>query len=141
MLRAFARYSVGPLEQYTDAVPIYIDAQKSLNQLARGIDAARLMVLQPFSGFKPHLSKEELEFTLFKFREGMMKDLYALTNNSLTEISKRDGIPYLDGSSLFADVSDHIFTDDVHLTPDGYRRLADAIANSLGSSWSAGCSH
>ena len=144
MLRIYARRGIGALdavEQYSDAIPIYTDAQKSLNQLARGMGAARLMVLQPFSGYNSRLSKEEAAFTVFKYREGLMKALYALASNQIAGMSKRDGVPYLDGGSLFVDVADHIFTDEAHLTPEGYRRLAKAIATTLGSVWPARCSH
>jgi lysophospholipase L1-like esterase len=144
MLRIYARRGIGALdavEQYSDAIPIYTDAQKSLNQLAGGMGAARLMVLQPFSGYKSPLSKEEAAFTVVKYREGLMKALYALASNQIAGMSKRDGVPYLDGGSLFVDVADHIFTDESHLTPEGYRRLAKAIATTLGSVWPARCSH
>ncbi|MGE5773777.1 MAG: SGNH/GDSL hydrolase family protein [Hyphomicrobiales bacterium] len=141
ILRIVSRLGVGPVEQYSDSIPIYIDAQKSLNQLAGGMGAARLMVLQPFSGYKSQLSKEESAFTLFKYREDVMKELYALASDQMAATSKRDGVPYLDGRSLFVDVADHIFTDDVHLTLEGYRRLAKAIATTLGSVWPARCSH
>ena len=47
ILRIVSHLGVGPVEQYLDSIPIYIDAQKSLNQLAGGMGAAHLMVLQP----------------------------------------------------------------------------------------------
>jgi lysophospholipase L1-like esterase len=141
MLRFLARLRIGPAELYSDAVPIYIEAQESLNRLASGMGAARLIVLQPFSGYKSPLSKEEQAFTLYKYREDVMKALYALASDQAAAMAQRDGAPYLDGRFLFEGVEDHIFIDDVHLTPEGYRRLAEAIAMTLRSVWPASCLH
>ena len=139
MLRLLARRSLEPAEQYADAIPIFIDAQKSLNDLARGMGAARLMVLQPYSAYKTPLSKEEADFTLFKYREDVIKALYGKTNDQLSTMSKRDHVPYLDSRFIYNNVPGHIFTDDVHLTSEGYRRLADAIAAAMVALWPAQC--
>lgn len=139
MLRLLARRSVGPTEQYADAIPIFIDAQRSLNDLARGMGIARLMVLQPFSAYKTPLSNQETAFTLFKYREDVMKALYLRTNEQLSAMSQRDAVPYLDSRFIYNNVAGHIFTDDVHLTPEGYRRLAEAIVAAMGAFWPAQC--
>ena len=139
MQRLLARRNVGSAEQYADAIPIFINAQKSLNDLARGMGIARLMVLQPFSAYKIPLSKEEADFTLFKYREEVIKALYAKTNEQLSAMSQRDAVPYLDSRFIYNNVAGHIFTDDVHLTPEGYRRLAEAIAAAMAAFWPAQC--
>lgn len=128
--RLAARYRIGPVESYEDAIPVYISAQHSINIIAKGLSANRLVVLQPFSGFKTPLSDAEASFTHYKYREPIMKELYNLLHKQLKELAQRDHVAYLDSRFLFEGVHDSIFSDDYHFVDDkGYRWLAEAIAN------------
>ena len=69
MVRFWQKRNIKSAEFYEDAIPLYVEAQQSLNILARGLGAKRLMVLQPFSGFKSPLSETEAAFDLYKYRE------------------------------------------------------------------------
>jgi len=131
LMRYRERSHVKPLEEYMDAVAVYLDAQHSLNVLSKGMQAQRLMVLQPHSAFKVPLSPTEARFDWYKYREMVVKELYDRTHNRLISLSKSDQVGYLDSRFLYAGVTETIFTDDVHLTDLGYSRLADAIASEL----------
>ena len=131
MVRLSQRGRIGPVDQYADAIPVYVEAQRSLNVLAKGMGSLRLMVLQPFSAFKTPLSSEEAAFGLYKYREEVEKALYSRTHEQLATLSARDGVAYLDARFIYQSVPERIFTDDVHLTPEGYGRLAEAIASAL----------
>lgn len=139
LLRISAWIGLGRADDYLDAIPVYRGAQESLTAIAKGIGAARMMVLQPFSAFKSFPSPEERAFTLYRYREEVMKRLYADTHAMLTQLSERKGIPYLDARFIYGQMREQTFVDDVHLTPDGYRRLAEEIANALKASWPAEC--
>lgn len=130
--RLAARYQVGPVESYQDAIPVYISAQHSINVLAKGLSAKRLMVLEPFLAFKTPLSDAEAGLTRFKYREPVMKELYSRTHKELVELARRDHTAYLDARFLFDGIRDTIFRDDVHFADDrGYRLLAKAMADCL----------
>ncbi len=131
MVRLSQRGRLGPPDQYADAIPVYVQAQRSLNVLAKGMGSLRLMVLQPFSAFKTPLSSEEAAFGLYTYREEMEKALYSRTHEQLATLSAHDGVAYLDARFIYQNVPERIFTDDVHLTPEGYSRLAEAIASAL----------
>jgi hypothetical protein len=131
IVRLVQRRSVNSPEYYADAIPVYIESQHSLNVLAKGMGALRLMVLQPFSAYKTHQSPEESAFQLYKYREEVLKTLYERTSDQLSAVAARDEVRYLDGRHIYQGVAEHIFIDDVHLTPRGYERLADAIARAL----------
>lgn len=132
LVRAMARRRLGGWEQYRDAIPVYVAAQHSLNVLAAGMGAARLMALQPFVGFKPALSPQEAAFTAYRYREPVVKALFELANRELAALAQRDGVSYLDARLTFAAVTETIFSDDVHFRDArGYEMLAAAIAQAL----------
>lgn len=132
MRRLAARYQVGPVEEYLDAVPVYVAAQRSLNVVARGMGASRVMVLQPFSAYKEPQSDQERAFTAYKYREAVVKQLFDRAHQELTTLAATDGVAYLDGRFLYQGVAETIFSDDVHFaTEKGYRLLADALAAKL----------
>lgn len=130
-VRLMQRGQLAGPEAYADAIPVYVEAQRSLNALAKGMGAARLMVLQPHIAFKSPRSGEEAAFRLYEYREGVMRTLYNHTADQLAALAARDGVGFLDARSTFADDAGHVFIDDVHLTAHGYRRLADSIASSV----------
>jgi lysophospholipase L1-like esterase len=133
MVRFWQKRNILDAEFYEDAIPIYIEAQHSLNILAKGLGANRLMILQPFSAFKDPLSNAEAAFDLYKYREAQVKRLYEATHDKLRELADKDDVPYLDGRSIYNGMSDTIFTDDVHLTDLGYQVLAQRITAMLQS--------
>jgi|SRR4029453_4807275 hypothetical protein len=59
LMRYWQRSHVKPVEEYMDAVAVYLDAQHSLNILSKGMQAQRLMVPQSHSAFKVPLSPTE----------------------------------------------------------------------------------
>jgi hypothetical protein len=136
MVRFWQKRSIQDAEFYNDTIPIYIEAQHSLNVLAKGLEARRLMVLQPFSAFKDPLSPAEATFDLYKYREGQVKRLYEATHDKLRELANKDDVAYLDGRSIYSGMADTMFTDDVHLTDLGYQVLAQRIAAMLQSEMS-----
>ncbi|MBL8076102.1 MAG: hypothetical protein JNL29_17190 [Nitrospira sp.] len=131
LVRFWQKRTVHDAELYEDAIPPYIEAQRSLNALAKGIGAKRLMVLQPFSGFKTPLSETEAAFDLYKYRENQVKHLYKVTDERLRELTAKDKTEYLDGRYIYDGMTATIFTDDVHLTNQGYRVLAKHMADRL----------
>jgi hypothetical protein len=130
--RLTARYTVGPVDSYADAIPVYVAAQHGITTIAKGTAAQRLMVLEPFVGFKTPLSDAEAGMTAFRYREPVMKALYDRTHAQLTGLAAADHVAYLDARFLFAGVRDTIFRDDVHFVGDrAYRMLAEAMAGCL----------
>jgi hypothetical protein len=110
-------------------VAVYLRAQESLNVIARGLGAERLMVMQPFAGFRRERAPEEAAFTAYAYREPVLKQLYDRAAGGLRDLAARDAVPFLDARFLYDDVSGAIFSDDVHFRDArGYEILADAIA-------------
>jgi lysophospholipase L1-like esterase len=128
MMRFWQKRNIQAAEAYVDAIPPYVDAQHSLNVIAKGLRAKRLMVLQPFSSFKNPQSGAEAAFDLYKYREQQMKSLYQTAHDGLGALAERDRVPYLDSREIYDGISDTVFTDDVHLTELGYQILAERIA-------------
>jgi hypothetical protein len=129
LIRLAARSQVRPVEHYEDAVSVYVAAQHSLNVVARGMSAGRMMVLQPFVAYKQPQSPQEGAFTAYKYREAVVKQLFDRTHEQLVALAAADGVAYLDGRGAFDGVAETIFSDDVHFATDkGYQLLADAIA-------------
>jgi len=130
--RLLARYQLKPVEAYTDAIPIYFSAQHSLNVLARGLPAARLLILQPFAAFKQPRSAQEKAFTHYQYREPVMKVLYEEVHEGLTALAREDRVVYVDGRFAFDGRPETIFSDDVHfVSPEGYRILAEYVVSHL----------
>ena len=90
-----------------------------MNLLAKGMAATRLMVLQPFSGYKTPLAAEEAAFQLHRYRESVMMALYERTSQQTAALSAQDAVRYLDGRYIYRGDPEHIFIDDVHLTTRG----------------------
>jgi hypothetical protein len=117
---------------YADAVPVYAAALHAINVVARGLGATRLMVLQPFVSFKDPLAAEERAFTAYAYREPVMRELYNRTAATLTELSREDGVAFLDARRIYKGMASPLFTDDVHFrSAEGYEILARAIAEAL----------
>lgn len=132
LVRLRARRSVGDWTQYADALPVYANALHSINIVARGLGAARLMVLQPFVSFKEPLAPEERAFTAYAYREGVMRTLYDHAATMLTDLAREDGVGFLDARSIYRGIPEPLFTDDVHFrSARGYEILARAIAEAL----------
>lgn len=132
LVRLRARSSIGEWTQYADALPVYADALHSINVVARGLGAARLMVLQPFVSFKEPLAPEERAFTAYAYRDGVMRALYDRAAVMLADLARQDGVGFLDARPLYRGIADPLFTDDVHFrTARGYEILASAIAAAL----------
>ena len=130
--RAMARRRVGAAAEYADAIPVYLEGQHALTVIARGLDASRLMVLQPFVAFKQPRSAEERAFTAYEYREPVMRALYDQTAAAMASLAEKDDAAFLDARSIFNGMDEPIFTDDVHFrTVRGYERLARAIASAL----------
>jgi hypothetical protein len=128
--RLVARRRLYDPETYDDAVPVFLRAQESLNVIARGLSAERLMVLQPFVAFRRQRAPEEAAFTAYAYREPTLKVLYDRAAAGLRNVAARDGVPFLDARFLYDDVDGAIFSDDVHFRDArGYEILADAIVN------------
>lgn len=132
LVRWSARRAIGDWTRYADAIPVYVDAEHALNVIARGLGAARLMVLQPAMAFKQPLAPEERAFTAYAYREPVMKALYDRTAAALTELAAQDQVRFLDARTIYDGHAAALFADDVHFRSDeGYDILARAIADAL----------
>ena len=129
--RLMIRRKISSADEYEDAIPVYINSQESLNVLAKGMGAKRLMILQPFSAFKEPLTPRESAFKIYKYREKVVKELYVRTAKELYKLAQRDDVSYLDARKIFNGTENRVFTDDVHLTNHGYQVLATYIAEKL----------
>ena len=130
--RLTERKEVGAVDTYRDAIPVYISAQHSINSIAAGSHAKRIMVLQPFMAFKEPLSNAEMNFKPYKYRETIMKQLYESLNKELEILKRNDGVLYVDARFIFNGISKTIFSDDVHfVTDEGYNILAEHIVNAI----------
>jgi hypothetical protein len=132
LVRFLARRNLGDWTKYADAIPVYASALHAINVVARGLGAARLMVLQPFASFKEPLALEERAFTAYAYRDGVMRALYDHAAAALNELSREDSVGFLDARPIYKGVSAPLFTDDVHFrSAQGYEILARAIADAL----------
>jgi len=132
LVRTRAHRTVGDWTMYADAIPVYASALHSINIVARGLGAARLMVLQPFVSFKEPLAPEERAFTAYAYRDTAMRALYDHAAVALANLSRDDGVGFLDARPIYQGVSTALFTDDVHFRSEqGYEMLAQAIAGAL----------
>jgi len=130
--RLAARRSIEGSEHYADAIPVYVSAEHAINVLTKGLGAARVMVLQPFLGFKESLSPEERQFKVYSYREEVMQTLLERTSAELVQLATRDRVTCLDGRTAFQGIPGTVFSDDVHfIGDDGYRRLAQWIVSSI----------
>jgi hypothetical protein len=133
LVRWSARFQVKPAQAYADAVPVYVAAQQSLNAVARGLGARRVIVLQPFIGYKRPQSSAEARFTAYKYREPVVMQLFDWAHAQLAGLAASEEVMYVDGRRLFDGIHETIFSDDVHFVDNkGYRILAAAIAARLG---------
>jgi hypothetical protein len=132
IVRFQARRSLGEWTTYADAIPVYASAIHAINMVARGIGSARLMVLQPFVGFKDPLAAEERAFTAYAYRDGVMRALYDHAATALAGIAREDGVGFLDARPIYHGIPAPLFTDDVHFRDrQGYDILSRAIADAL----------
>jgi hypothetical protein len=132
LVRYRARHTLGDWTRYADAIPVYLDAQHSMNVLARGLGAERLMVLQPFMTFKQPLAAEEQAFTAYAYRDGVMRALYDHAAPALADLARRDAVGFLDARPIYQGMTAPLFRDDVHFrSAEGYEILARAIAAAL----------
>lgn len=130
MYRLQKRKRIGSADEYMDAVPVYLSAQHSMNILAKGLAATRVMVLQPFIAFKEPLSEGEANFKHYEYREPVVKKLFSLAHEGLTDLAIKDDALYIDGRFAFNGIKRTIFSDDVHFISDeGYRILAKHIVS------------
>ena len=130
MYRLQNRKRIGSADEYLDAVPVYLSAQHSMNILAKGLAAARVMVLQPFIAFKEPLSVGETNFKHYEYREPVVKKLLSSAHEGLTDLAIRDDVLYIDGRFAFNGIKRTIFSDDVHFISDeGYHILAEHIVS------------
>jgi len=130
--RLFARKNVKGFDECKDSISIFIEAQHSLNIIAKGIGAKRLMILQPFHSYKKPLTKNEAAFTHYKFREKVVIKLYDALDVEMRTLSQRDEVLYIDGRFIYEGMKEDIFTDDVHFRGDlGYKIVADNIVKLL----------
>jgi hypothetical protein len=133
IVRLKQRMEVRPAEVYLDAVQIFIEAQDSVDALAAGWCANRVLMLQPYRTFKTPLSPEEEAFTLYDYRDEVVASLldrvdYALTSRGMNDPHRL----YIDGRHAFDGRSEQIFSDDVHfINSSAYTTLARAIADAL----------
>lgn len=132
LLRMREKMNVENVYNYIDAIPVYIKAQHSINVLARGMSATRIMVLQPFMAFKQPLSAAEENFKHYKYRESVIRELYKQLNEQLINLSANDNILYVDARFIFNGLSHTIFSDDVHFVKnEGYYILSERIADAI----------
>jgi hypothetical protein len=132
IVRYQARRTIGDWTMYQDAIPVYASALHTINVVARGLGAARLMVLQPFVGFKEPLAPEERAFTAYAYREPVMRALYDRAAAALAGVAKEDGVAFLDARPIYKGIAAPLFTDEVHFrSPQGYEILSQAIAEAL----------
>jgi hypothetical protein len=132
LVRLRARRAVGDWTAYADAIPVYSSALHSINVVAQGLGAKRLMVLQPFVSFKEPLAPEERAFTAYAYRDSVMRTLYEHGAVALGELARVDRVGFLDARSIYQGISAPLFTDDVHFRDaQGYEILARAIAAAL----------
>jgi hypothetical protein len=130
--RLQARRNLGDWTTYADAIPVYASALHTINVVARGLGAARLMVLQPFVSFKDPLAPEERAFTAYAYRDGAMRELYEHAATALAGVARNDGVAFLDARPIYHGISAPLFTDDVHFRDrQGYEILSRAIAAAL----------
>src|SRR5262249_39664754 len=130
--RCPARRGLSEWTSYADSIPVYLDAQHSLNVLARGLAAGRLMVLQPFMSFKQPLAPAEQAFTAYAYRDVVMRALYDRAAASRRDLARRAGVGFLDARPFYQGRAAALFTDDVHFrSAEGYVILARAIAAAL----------
>ncbi len=128
-LRLLQRESVGPANEYLDAIPVYTNAVISINTIARGLCALHVPVLQPHRVFKEPLSVEERAFHLYDYREDTARELFSAAAEALGAHARSAAMPFLDARDLFDGRTDRIFTDDVHFASlSAYELLAEAIA-------------
>ena len=116
-------------EEYADLVEYYINAQKSIDSVVRGVGAKRMYVLQPFHAFKKNKSPEESSFTHYDYRKEYVVKYYKAFASRLASLSRDTGNKFFDSTQVFQEVPGHSFTDDVHLTEYGYDLLGKSVAD------------
>ena len=127
--RLMSRESFRDKPEYSDLVTIYMSAQKSIDATAKGIGSKRLYFLQPFHSFKQRKTGEELAFTHYDYRKKYGQKYFNIISEKLEDLSSQTGTAYIDGRNSYDGTDKHVFTDDVHLTPEGYRIIAKQVGS------------
>ena len=125
------RHNFEDKKEYADLVGFYMDAQKSIDIIARGVGSRPMYVLQPFHAFKASQSPEEESFTHYDYRKAYVSRYYGILAGELRALSRETKNAFVDSRNIFSGYSQHAFTDDVHLTKFGYKVLGDAVADSV----------
>jgi len=117
--------------EFSSLVTYYLDTQKSIDSIAKGIGSKRIYILQPFHSFKNRMSLKEKRFKHYDYRKSHVTKYYNVLGSELLMLSNSTGNILVDGRLIFARDPSYNFIDDVHLTKHGYDMLGDYLATTI----------
>jgi len=110
-----------------------VDNILRLQKVSKVNSSNYIFLLQPYLGFKEILSESEKNFTLYEYRNDLIKSLYNHVDSKLKIESLKNNLNYIDGRYIYK-TNKTIFSDDAHFKNDtGYLILAKEISRKLNS--------
>ena len=118
------------VQDYDEHINVLAQNIKNINYYCDGANILYLNVMQPHVVFKNIKHVNENNFTAFKYREEIIKQLY---ESAYEKIKKNSG-HFLDSRFIFNNNASHIFSDDVHFIKNtGYDILGSVISEEITS--------
>ena len=117
-------------QDYDEYIDVLAQNIENINYYCDGANILYLNVMQPHVAFKNIKHVNENNFTAYKYREEIIKQLY---ESAYEKIKKNSG-HFLDSRFIFNNNTSHIFSDDVHFVDNaGYNLLGSAISEKITS--------
>jgi len=140
LVRIFSMPRLGRDRRWSYAIRRYTDYQRFLHGACKQVGIRSAHFLQPIPGLGKTLTDRERSYSL-PLGEDVV-DLYRLMESEMAVMRSRDGIPTASLVDVFRDRSDTLYADWPHCILDrgtgeseGYRLMAEAMAEELGRLW------
>lgn len=140
-VRIFEMPRLGRERRWAYAVRRYADYQRFLHGACRQVGIQSAHFLQPIPGIGKRLTDVERGYTR-PLSEGVI-DLYRMMEDAMAAMAEEEGMPCVSLTGVFAARTDTIYADWPHCVLDretgeseGYRLMAEAMAEELGRLWS-----
>ncbi len=128
IIRLSRRYVKFNKEDHYGNVGIYLEAKKNISLVSKAFGAKHISILQPYMGFKKIKSEIEENFTIYDFRDEVVKELFIYTEDKLNKNYRNFENTFHFNSQKIFDVERGVFSDDFHFIDDyGYKKLSNEV--------------
>ncbi len=117
--------SASALKQYRLNVAMFVDLAKNIDAVPILLTQARLVAAD-----NSDEDKSRIQYRYQKMQHDTLVDAYHRTDKTVFEVAKSKNVTVIDASSHMTGNGDY-FSDHVHLSNSGSKRLAELVANRL----------